>query len=108
MTDLAGGLCPESLTASGLVDNRASGALVPYDVPKSGLPDKREAGAVMNLGGGGTPAPTTTTHYHKRAWRTESAAYVTWDTTSATTPYPGGGTLSPTLGVVMYTWVTTP
>lgn len=45
-------------------------------------------------------------NYHKRAWRTESAAYVEWDTTSPTGAYPGGGTLDPPLGVILYQWTT--
>lgn len=46
------------------------------------------------------------THYHKRAWRAESSAYVVWDTTDPVEAYPGGGTLTPALGVVVYTWTT--
>lgn len=52
---------------------------------------------------GGGPTPITT-HYHKRAWRTESAAFVEWDTTDPLAPYPDGGTLDPPLGVVVYEW----
>jgi hypothetical protein len=46
----------------------------------------------------------TTTHYHKRAWRTESSAFVEWETTDLSGAYPGGGTLEPTLGAIVYWW----
>ena len=44
------------------------------------------------------------THYHFRAWRVESAAYVDWEGTSVTTPYSGGGTLVPPNGKICWTW----
>jgi hypothetical protein len=47
-----------------------------------------------------------TNHYHKRGWRTESAAYVEWESTSRTALYPDGGTVEPAVGTVMYQWVT--
>ncbi len=47
-----------------------------------------------------------TNHYHKRGWRTESSAYVEWESTDRNTPYPGGGTVEPVVGVVIYQWVT--
>ena len=56
-------------------------------------------------GGGGPTPPTpvvTTIIYHLRAWRTESAAYVEWDTNSQSSAYPGGGTLDPPNGIVLY------
>ena len=40
-------------------------------------------------------------NFRKRAWRTESAAYVSWDTVFENDPYPDGGTLDPPLGVVV-------
>jgi hypothetical protein len=40
-------------------------------------------------------------NFRKRAWRTESAAYVSWDTVFESDPYPDGGTLDPPLGVVV-------
>lgn len=46
-------------------------------------------------------------HYHKRGWRTESNDYVEWETTDRDTPYPGGGTVDPPTGAVVYQWVTT-
>lgn len=52
---------------------------------------------------GGGPPPVVT-HYHKRAWRTESSEFVEWDTTDPLGPYPDGGTLDPPLGVVVYGW----
>lgn len=45
-------------------------------------------------------------HFHKRAWRTESAAYVYWDSTNPAAPYPGGGTLNPLLGTILLRWST--
>jgi len=53
--------------------------------------------------GGG---PTPTYHYHKRAWRTESSAFVEWTTTTPTGAYPDGGTLDPPLGTILYQWTT--
>lgn len=47
-----------------------------------------------------------TNHYHKRGWRTESSAYVEWETTDRNTPYPGGGTVDPPVGTIVYQWVT--
>jgi len=47
-----------------------------------------------------------TNHYHKRGWRTESSEYVEWDSTDRNAPYPGGGTVEPSVGVVVYQWVT--
>lgn len=48
----------------------------------------------------------TVTHYHKRSWRAETPGYVYWDTTDPDEAYPGGGTLTPATGVVLYKWVT--
>lgn len=100
MADLAGGLCPEAPVTSGLSDHRAEGALILHDVPKSGLSDRRAAGAVMNLGAGGGVAISL---YHKRAWDSDTDAYVEWDSTTPTGAYPGTGTLDPPLGTVMWT-----
>jgi thiamine biosynthesis lipoprotein ApbE len=47
-----------------------------------------------------------TNHYHKRAWRVESNAFVEWESTTREAPYPGGGTCDPTVGTVLYQWVT--
>lgn len=47
-----------------------------------------------------------TNHYHKRGWRTESNDYVEWESTDRNTPYPGGGTVEPAVGRVIYQWVT--
>lgn len=52
------------------------------------------------------PLVVVTNHYHKRGWRTESNAYVEWETTARSTPYPGGGTVEPSVGAVMYQWTT--
>lgn len=51
-------------------------------------------------------APPVVTHYMKRSWRLESSAYVTWETTDPIDPYPGGGTLDPPLGTILYQWTT--
>jgi hypothetical protein len=48
-----------------------------------------------------------TNHYHKRGWHTESNAYVEWESTDRETPYPGGGTVEPAVGTVVFQWVTT-
>jgi hypothetical protein len=55
----------------------------------------------------GPTAPVITHHYRKRAWR-NSSAYVEWETTSPDGAYPGGGTLDPPLGTILYQWTTTP
>ena len=55
------------------------------------------------VGGGGT---TAVTHYHKRAWRSETPGYVYWDTTNPDEAYPGGGTLTPATGVILFKWTT--
>jgi hypothetical protein len=47
-----------------------------------------------------------TNHYHKRGWRTESNDYVEWESTDRNSPYPGGGTIDPAVGTVVYQWVT--
>jgi len=47
-----------------------------------------------------------TNHYHKRGWRVESDDYVEWDSTDRNTPYPGGGTVEPAVGTVVFQWVT--
>jgi hypothetical protein len=52
------------------------------------------------------PLVVITNHYHKRGWRTESNAYVEWESTDRNTPYPGGGTVEPVVGTVIYQWVT--
>lgn len=52
------------------------------------------------------PLVVSTNHYHKRGWRTESNAYVEWESTDRNTPYPGGGTVEPAVGAVVYQWVT--
>ena len=52
------------------------------------------------------PLVVVTNHYHKRGWRTESSAYVDWETTDRNTPYPGGGTVEPAVGTVVYQWTT--
>jgi hypothetical protein len=52
------------------------------------------------------PLVVITNHYHKRGWRTESADYVEWETIDRNTPYPGGGTVEPVVGTVIYQWVT--
>ena len=49
---------------------------------------------------------TITNHYHKRGWRTESDDYVEWDSTGRNDPYPGGGTVEPVVGTVVFQWVT--
>jgi hypothetical protein len=46
-------------------------------------------------------------HYHKRGWHTESNAYVEWESTDRNTPYPGGGTVEPAVGTVVFQWTTT-
>lgn len=48
-----------------------------------------------------------TNHYHKRGWRTESNAYVEWESTNRNSLYPGGGTVEPEVGIVVFQWVTT-
>lgn len=48
-----------------------------------------------------------TNHYHKRGWRVESNNYVEWESTSRNDPYPDGGTIEPSVGIVVYQWVTT-
>jgi len=52
------------------------------------------------------PQVVITNHYHKRGWRTESNAYVEWESTDRNTPYPGGGTVEPVVGTIIYQWVT--
>lgn len=52
------------------------------------------------------PQVVRTNHYHKRGWRTESNDYVEWESTDRNTPYPGGGTVEPVVGTVIYQWVT--
>jgi hypothetical protein len=47
-----------------------------------------------------------TNHYHKRGWRTESNAYVEWESTNRNTPYPGEGTVEPSVGTVVFQWTT--
>lgn len=51
-----------------------------------------------------TSGPTTI-RYRKRAWRSDApAGYVEWETTDPNAAYPGGGTLDPPLGVVLFKW----
>ena len=53
-----------------------------------------------------TSGPTTT-RYRKRAWRSDApAGYVEWEATDPNAAYPGGGTLDPPLGVVLFKWTT--
>ena len=52
------------------------------------------------------PLVVITNHYHKRGWRTESNDYVEWDSTNRNDPYPGGGTVEPAVGTVVFQWVT--
>lgn len=70
-----------------------------------------EAGPVMSAISGGWYSQTDSvvvpvTHYHKRGWRVESAEFVEWDSTTRDAPYPGGGTVEPAVGTVLYRWVT--
>ena len=47
-----------------------------------------------------------TNHYHKRGWRTESNDYVEWESTDRNSPYPGGGTVEPAVGIIIFQWTT--
>jgi len=62
--------------------------------------------ATMVENEGGLPSPPgASVNYYKRAWRSESLAFVYWTTTDPSGAYPGGGTLDPPLGVVLSTWI---
>lgn len=76
--------------------NTAANARAGYNRPSTG---------VYYTWGGSAPPPVVH-HYHKRAWRTETPGFVTWDTTDPVGAYPGGGTLDPPLGVILYQWTT--
>lgn len=75
-----------------------------YTPPSEAVSDLL-AFAITECSDGGS-GPTPTYHYHKRAWRNESGAFVEWDTTTPTGAYPGGGTLDPPLGAILYQWTT--
>jgi hypothetical protein len=62
-------------------------------------------GYTSYTGGGGT---TSTTHYYKRAWDITTSSYTYWTTTVINDSYSGSDTVTPTTGVVIYSWVTTP
>jgi hypothetical protein len=52
----------------------------------------------------GGEGPLQTLYYHKRAWSTTLGSYVVWDTVTPNDEYPGGGTVYPLSGVILYTW----
>jgi hypothetical protein len=66
-----------------------------FDAPRPGWYSQTDSKVVI------------TNHYHKRGWRTESDAYVEWESTDRNTPYPGGGTVEPAVGTVVFQWTTT-
>jgi len=105
MTDLAGSLCPTEVVASGITNNQEAALFDgDYVYGSSGTPSTQIAARVATMGyQPGSAPPVTITRYYKRAYRTESLAYVYWDTTDASGAYPGGGTLYPLLGMVLYT-----
>ena len=87
-------LAPSSSAA--LFDVRGTGAVFANLTPHSSVNrfDIRSAGAVfLNT--------AIKKSFRKRAWRTESGAYVVWDTVFEDAPYPEGGTLEPPLGVIL-------
>ena len=64
--------------------------------------------AAFNYPGGGGTFTSYTIHYHKRTYSNTLVQYVEWDTTYPDGAYPGGGSLSPPNGIILYSWVTTP
>lgn len=64
--------------------------------------------AAFNYPGGGGTFTSYTIHYHKRAYSVTLSQYVEWDTTYADGAYPGGGTINPSNGIILYSWVTSP
>jgi hypothetical protein len=90
-------IAPLALFSSNTVfDVRGAGTVFAQLTPYSSVNrfDIRSAGAVfLNT--------AIKKSFRKRAWRTESGAYVVWDTVFEDDPYPEGGTLDPPLGVIV-------
>jgi hypothetical protein len=61
-------------------------------------------GEKLKVDSGGGEGPLQTLYYHKRAWSTTLGSYVVWDTVTPNDEYPGGGTVYPLSGVILYTW----